>query len=106
MQVSNRPCIAQQPISDKYFPTCHFFLASGFFLLRPQQNAQPSAARPTTPSTENMTRRQHPSAKAFSFMALSRPTKFPEAGMAPADESGLPETAALDETRKNLLPAC
>ncbi|UCV21186.1 hypothetical protein [Ferribacterium limneticum] len=31
MQVSNRPGIAQQPISDKHFPTCHFFLTSGLF---------------------------------------------------------------------------
>jgi hypothetical protein len=93
MQISNRPDIPQQPISDKYFPTCHFFRHRGLFLLRTQQSALPPAARPTTLAYRNMARRQHPSAKAFSFMALSQPTKLPEAGMAPADESGLPKTA-------------
>jgi len=35
MQVSNPPDIPQQPISDKYFPTRHFFLTPAPFPAAP-----------------------------------------------------------------------
>jgi hypothetical protein len=61
MQVSNRPGIAQQPISDKYFPTCHFFLTSGHF------PAAHAAKRPAICCQINNAKHRKPGSPALSI---------------------------------------